>query len=360
MAGVPRKVHEEIKFFARKGHEVYAIAERIDREAIRRSGGIPLKTLRWPFKGFARRINYMKRAHAAIERLKPDLVIGHGDIINQDIAYIHNCVHLAYEKIHGEPMPEDHEVGRIHRMILTQQKFKVLVCNSKLMRNELINRFKIPEDKVEVIYPEYSPAIFNTEPRPSADKRRRELGFSKDEVVIGFISSGNFQKRNLTLLIETVALLKKQTRFNFKVLVAGKDRSGSERERIHRLGLKDMFVFAPAIEDVQDYYHMSDIFVMPAHIEEFGRCPLEAMACGRPVITTDMAGSSELLEGESRDFILREKTREEFAQKLKILFEDKDLRIRLGALNAQSALKNSDSVRADDFALMLEKYGFDF
>ena len=358
-AGVPRKVHEEIKFFASRGHKAYAIAERIDKEAVKKSGGIPLKTFRWPISGFYRRVNYMNRVNKAIKQLKPDLIIGHGDIVQQDIAYIHNCVHLAYELINGKKIPADHEVAKIHEMILKEQLFKVLVCNSNLMKMDLMRRFTIPESKVEVIYPEYNPNKFNTNSNELGLSKRTELGFSKNDIIIGLITSGNFKKRNLSLLIEAVAEIKKETDLDFKVLVAGKDKIDIYQKRIIELGLEKIFVFAPSINNVESYYHAVDVFVLPAHIEEFGRSVLEAMACGRPVITTDTTGASELFEGESKDFILHEKTPIEFARMLKHLIEDESLRKNLGQLNAATAIKHCDQARADDFGQLLDKY-FDF
>ena len=85
---------------------------------------------------------------------KPKLVIGHGDILNQDILYIHNCVHLAYELVERKSLPEDHEVGSIHTSILTKGSYKVLICNSEMMKNDLVKRFKIDPEKAVVIYPE--------------------------------------------------------------------------------------------------------------------------------------------------------------------------------------------------------------
>lgn len=356
-AGVPRKVHEEIKYFASRGHKVYAAAERIDKEAVHKSGGVPWKTLRWPISGFFRRMFYMKRTERAIKKLKPDLVIGHGDIVQQDIAYIHNCVHLAYELINGKKIPEDHQVAQIHEMILRSQLFKVLVCNSNLMKKDLVTRFGVPEHKIEVIYPEYDPKKFNLNGEELRKKKRKELGFSEEDIIIGLITSGNFKKRNLKLLIEACALIKDA---NFKVLVAGKDKAEPYLELLRENNLEDRFTFAPSINEVEEYYHAIDIFTLPAHIEEFGRSILEAMGCGKPVVPSIMTGASELLQAKSGDYILKNKSPDEYAQKLRSLVESGELRKELGELNYSTALENSDQARADDFGIMLEKYGFQF
>ena len=359
-AGVPRKVHEEIKFFASKGHQAYAIAERIDKDAVLSSGGTPVKTFRWPISGFYRRINYLKRVEKFVKKNSPDLIIGHGDIVHQDICYIHNCVHLAYELINGKKIPADHEVAKIHEMILKTQDFKVLVCNSQLMKNELTQRFNIPEDKAVVIHPEYNPKRFNLDGAKLRAKKRSELGLSQADTVIGLITSGNWKKRNLDLLIKACAELKKTPDKPFKVLVAGKDKADKYIAKLEDLNLKDDFIFAPSINAVEEYYHAIDIFTLPAHIEEFGRSILEAMGCGLPVVPSNMTGASELIEGESQKFILKEKTPAEYAQKLKALLENPELRKSVGKLNYETAINHTDEARANDFEDLLRSRGLFF
>ncbi|MCO4755295.1 MAG: glycosyltransferase family 4 protein [Bacteriovoracaceae bacterium] len=358
-SGVPRIVHQQLRYFSERGHSPYAIAERIDKDAVLDSGGIPYKTFRWPISGFYRRINYQNRVNKAIKKLSPDLVIGHGDIVHQDICYIHNCVHLAYELINGKKIPDDHEVAKIHSEILTSQLFKVIVCNSQMMKNDLIKRFGVPESKIEVLYPMYTSEKFNLE-SGNRESKRSELGLDDSEVVLGFITSGNFKKRNLDLVIDAVSDLEDKLKSKIKVLVAGKDKVEKYKDKISSRGLEDKFLFVPSIDRVEDYYAACDIFTLPAHIEEFGLSIMEAMACGRPVITTNMTGASELIEGDSRDFILNKKTSEEFAQKLSVLIENDQLRTELGKVNAEVAKKHSDKSKLRDFGQLLSKYNLEF
>lgn len=353
-SGVPRIVHQQIKYFSDSGSTVYAAAERIDKLAVESSGGIPVKTFRWPISGFYRRLNYIKRIQKLQKKLKPNLVIGHGDIIDQDICFIHNCVHLAHEKIHGTPMSSDHEVGKIHREILTQQRFKVLVCNSLMMKNDLIQRFSIPESKVEVLYPLFKADKFYPGSGERA-KTRETFGFMEEDVVLGFITSGNFKKRNLSLLLEAVAELSKEGIFP-KVLVAGKDKTSPYEEEAKRLHIENQIVFAPSIKEVENYYACSDIFTLPARIEEFGLSIMEAKACAKPVVTTDMTGASEIFEGESKGFVLHNPDAKMLANKLKPLIQSAQLREKIGKLNSEAAKSFGDRTIHNTFGKILEKH----
>jgi UDP-glucose:(heptosyl)LPS alpha-1,3-glucosyltransferase len=359
-SGVPRKVLEETKYFAQKGHKVYAIAERIDNEKVKEAGGNPVKTFRWPISGFFRRKFYMNRFESFAKKVKPDLIIGHGDIIKQDLAYIHNCVHLAYELIHGKKIPSDHEVAKIHEEILKGQKFKALVCNSQMMKDDLTQRFYIPAEKAHVIYPEYNPNVFNTD---QAEKLRSEvrtkLGLG-EQVVVGLITSGNFKKRNVSLLIDAVSALPQELRGNLKVIIAGKDKADKYIEQAKVLGIDQLFTFLPSINAVHEYYHAIDIFVLPALIEEFGRSVLEAMGCGKPVIVSKTVGSSEILEENQRNYILHDITVSELTHHLKDLIASKELRDSLGQMNAQVAKKYSDQAQNDKFHELLIELGYTF
>lgn len=64
------------------------------------------------------------------------------------------------------------------------------------------------------------------------------------------------------------------------------------------LGLTTNVRFIPALsqEKLVDYYNAADVVVMPSHYESFGMVALEALACDRPVIITDVMGISPMLK----------------------------------------------------------------
>jgi UDP-glucose:(heptosyl)LPS alpha-1,3-glucosyltransferase len=298
-SGVPKIVLQQLDFFSSIGFKTYAISEVINKPMIKEFHGNPIKTIRWPFSGYFRRRFYQYQVQKWINKNRPDLVIGHGDIVEQDVLFIHNCVHLANELIEKCPLPKNHEVGRIHERILTRGKFKLLICNSKLMKNDLVKRFNLDPIKVEVIYPNINLSKFKVkDPEKIKKEWRKKLGIPQDVFVIGLVTSGNFKKRNLALLIEAFKeIYQKYPKSHLFV-------AGGNIDQKYKDMISDGVTFAPTLIDVKNYYYLLDVFCLPAHIEEFGLSVLEAMYCGKPVVTTKTVGASEIFEGRSRELVM--------------------------------------------------------
>ncbi|MBO8192858.1 glycosyltransferase [Streptomyces oryzae] len=78
---------------------------------------------------------------------------------------------------------------------------------------------------------------------------------------------------------------------NARLVLVG---DGPDREQLRRAAPPGV-VFAGASDEVRDWYAAADLVVLPSLWEGMALTPLEAMACGRPVVVSDVAGSRELL-----------------------------------------------------------------
>ena len=141
-SGVSRLVRSELEALDAAGYDSVLISEKVKPVAYAHTGALVRKTFRWPFKGFFRRRFFALQARFLLNRLAPDVSVAHGDIADVDVCFIHNCVHLEHEIIHKCPLPIDNDVGQLHSEVLTKQNFEVLVCNSEIMKRDLLERFK--------------------------------------------------------------------------------------------------------------------------------------------------------------------------------------------------------------------------
>ena len=98
-----------------------------------------------------------------------------------------------------------------------------------------------------------------------------------------------------------------------KAFVVGKEKNtGRYRSMAHVKGIQDRVFFTGPRTDVDDFYTVSDVFLLPTHYEPFSNVVLEAMNFGTVVFTTRQNGASEILDqrfvmNSSEDFSVVDK-----------------------------------------------------
>ncbi|WP_258396680.1 glycosyltransferase family 4 protein [Onishia taeanensis] len=308
------------------GFEVSLLVERGNAEAVAGHGASLVKLWRWPFKGAFRRFWFNRRVQSWCRRNRPDVLLSHGDCETADTLYLHNCVHLAEQYIRGRELPAQHEVASIHDHVLGGGKFRQVVVNSRLMGNELSHRYGIDPAKIEVSYPGYDPQQFNVNrARANRTSMREELGVAKDEKLIGLVTSGNFAKRNARGFVEMAAELQRQAPGRYRFLVVGKDKAAEYQQQAQDAGVAERIIWRSTMPDVETVFGALDLFVLPAHIEEFGLVVAEAMACATPVLVSDRVGASELLADTYPDLVMHhEASSAEWADRIGLLLDQEE------------------------------------
>lgn len=87
------------------------------------------------------------------------------------------------------------------------------------------------------------------------------------------------------------------------------------------------------VRDLVRVYNLCDMLLFPSRLEGFGLCVAEAMACGRPVVTTNTSSLPELVEQDKGGVLCEIDDVSGFAQAVRYLSEDENLRKRMGAFN---------------------------
>ena len=326
-SGLGKIILEQIKYFKGVGIEVDIYAHKVDKN-IQNIGANIIKINKIPFfNEYYQRLFFAKIAQGKIKKKNYDLIIGHGDLIDQDILFLHNLVEKTYFLTYQKKMQPLNHLARFRRLILTQQHYKVLIANSMLMKNALIKEFHINSEKIEVLYPAYNAQQFNVDNIES--KRhiaRNKLNITNEEMVIGFITSGDFTKRALPLFIEALHHLPKN--LNYRVLLVGKDKKGMQYlEKAREYGIYENFIICEPKDSVEEYFYAVDFDVHSAYFEEFGMVVEEAMACGVPVITSHMVGASEIMLDKST--LMQKPNVEDLTQLIEKLMTDSTYRQQL-------------------------------
>jgi len=105
------------------------------------------------------------------------------------------------------------------------------------------------------------------------------------------------------------------------------------------LGLSDivMFLGKRSQESLPYYYSAADVVVVPSHYESFGMVALEAMACGTPVVASQVGGLAFLVQDGVTGFVVPNGEPELLGQHLIEILLDPALRERLGTKGAEIA-----------------------
>ena len=168
-----------------------------------------------------------------------------------------------------------------------------VVAISRMVMDDLRNFYDVPEERLHLVYngvdlDRFSPAACEAK-RAEA---RRAYGLAEDEVCFLEVAH-NFRLKGVRELVEAAARLDRAKKW--RVIVIGKAAAKPYLERADELGCADRFIFPGAVPDPVPAYAASDVYVQPTWYDPCSLVVLEALACGRPVITTRFNGASELL-----------------------------------------------------------------
>ena len=166
-----------------------------------------------------------------------------------------------------------------------------IIAVSQTTKHDLVKHLDIPEERISVIYEGIDHQVF----KPTS---RRLV----DYPYVLFVGSEH-PRKNLARLLRAFSRLKSQRRFkDLKLLKVGK-AGGPEAEfrkhtlqAINELNIPSDVVFTDYVaeEDLPAYYSSAECFILPSLYEGFGLPPLEAMACGCPVIVSNRASLPEV------------------------------------------------------------------
>ncbi len=168
---------------------------------------------------------------------------------------------------------------------------------SNASKADIIIQLRVPNDAVIVTY-EATRRAFRPCGNPeylTAARRRLEL---PPEFMLGIGSAD--PRKNVSTLIEAYALLPRETQKLFPlVILMNHQRLGETlQRRSAELGITRQVMFrnpGPAAEDMALFFNAASLFVFPSLYEGFGLPPLEAMACGTPVVAANNSSIPEIL-----------------------------------------------------------------
>lgn len=153
--------------------------------------------------------------------------------------------------------------------------------------------------------------------------------------------------KGFAYFLEAISILDRQFP-DLRLLIATQDR-----ELVVNTSIPAKVVHPADDEELARYYGQADVFVFPSLQEGFGLPPLEAMACGTPVVTTDCGGVSDFAEDGVNCLIVPVKDPQAMAEAMRRMLDDRDLAERLSKAGRKTACRFTWDVMVDKFESLL-------
>ncbi len=200
-----------------------------------------------------------------------------------------------------------------------------ILCNSQETKHTIVkNNAKLfPAENLWVIY--------NGIDLEEYDERKSKPLIEKENDILYLGNAGRMvEQKGQDILLEVAAVLK-QRDIQFKLLIAGDGKlEKSLKEKAAHLKLNENVIFTGFLSNIKDLMRSIDVFVLSSHWEGFGYVLAEAMACEKPVVAFDISSNPEIVQHNHTGFLVRYPDKNKMAEKICELYQDKDLRQKMG------------------------------
>ena len=275
-----------------------------------------------------------------------------GDSLNKswDIPHISTFHTLAKTKLRARAGESESELRFGAERNIMQSCDRILVLTES-ESNDIRQLYNIPKSKISVIPAGVDIEMFTPVPQ---DEARSELGLESGNILLYV---GRIEPiKGLDLLLESVQILSDHMDLNL-IIVGGNLRSDKEtqklRKKVEDLGLSSKVTLVGSVpqDKLPYYYSAADLFVLPSHYESFGFVALESMSCGRPVVASRVGGIPSFVDNGVTGYLVPWRCPEPFADKIEVLFKNKNLRHFMGQKSREKAL----SMSWDNMSTNMEK-----
>jgi D-inositol-3-phosphate glycosyltransferase len=226
------------------------------------------------------------------------------------------------------------------------QRADRIIVSTLAEQTQLRFLYKADDRKLEIIPPGVDTEHFY--PIPS-DEAKLFVGLKPDDRMVLFVGRIEPLKGVETLIRAMSCVRLKHGRRPVHLAIIGGEPDASpeqmtaEMARLQalcdELAMDQTVIFLGKRrqDTLQYYYSAAEVVVMPSHYESFGMVALEAMACGTPVIASDVGGLGFLVRDGETGFTVPDGEPDQLCEKLALLLGDPELRRRMGDCAAEYA-----------------------
>ncbi len=235
-----------------------------------------------------------------------------------------------------------------------------IIASTEKEKEELILHYGSSPERISVV-----PCGVNLELFQPVDKdmAKRELSFDDDKIIL-FV--GRIEPlKGIEQLLKAMPYLQNNQGLRL-VIIGGDERSQYEMERLQKLSrelnIEDSVTSLGLIkqERLPYFYSAADVCVIPSYYESFGLVALESLACGTPVVATDVGDFESIIRQGETGYVVTDNTPRRLAKKIDLLLSRPSPDIESARSIRESVSRYSWSNIAEaivrEFRLVLDNY----
>lgn len=237
------------------------------------------------------------------------------------IAMFHTlgAVKKAIKEDAGLALDEDELKLRVETERDLVQRCHHIIAPTEREKEEFIRHYGVSSEKIGVV-----PCGVNLEQFKALDRARarRFLGFGDDKIIL-FVGRIDPLK-GIDILIKALPYLRNIQGMRLLV-IGGGEHSQHEIEQLRKLAcnleVEDSVTFMDLVkhEQLPYFYSGADVCVVPSYYESFGLVALESLACGTPVVATDVGDFKNIIREGETGYVVRDNVPQHLADKIALL-----------------------------------------
>jgi UDP-glucose:(heptosyl)LPS alpha-1,3-glucosyltransferase len=300
LAGIERVMLESANYFAACGDDVAVVAADwpVDQSELSSSvRRIQLSGL--PTSNLGRIIKFQ----SVVRKVSPpseSLHLGYGIQTVPDGIPWATSVHRSWLEYTGSTRrgvsklrqgvnPFHYVVSYMERDLYANRRYRHIIGLTQQVKTDIQRFYGCLGRDISVVPNGYNPLEFNLETAKREGLAwRKSLSIRADATVVSFVAN-EIDRKGLPVLLKALALKELS---DVHLVAAGRFSIESATNLAKQSGVNDRCHFVGSQQQLAGVYGASDLFVLPTQYEAWGLVILEALACGVPVITTDIAGAS--------------------------------------------------------------------
>ncbi|MDX2001471.1 MAG: glycosyltransferase family 4 protein [Chitinophagales bacterium] len=279
--GLETRLHNYIRYFQNRGDEVQVLTGMVT-SGMEVPPGVEVKNLHIkPVPKPLRPIVFAQRAMRYMQQEKYDFSLSLSRTYGQQMVIAANT-HRGYLKALGKKFTLPSDWIQLHLDRQSFLKSQLILACSEMVKQEIIQWYHIPGEKIKVLYPPLDTTRFYQRDGIHKAELRQQFGLPQGHQLLVFASTSH-NRKGLPLLLEVMKDFKEAP---ITLAVAGSNDDFGQAN-VKAVGF---------VKNMEGLYWAADALVHPAIYEPFGQVISEAVACGIPAIVSSMTGAKEVLD----------------------------------------------------------------